>query len=48
MARVHDRMAAHDQGDIDGLRQLNDDLRALTDENDSLEERWLELGEQLD
>ena len=48
VARVHDRMAAHDQGDIDGLRQLNDDLRALTDENDSLEERWLELGEQLD
>ncbi|GGD35903.1 ABC transporter ATP-binding protein [Microbacterium faecale] len=48
VARVHDKMAAHDQGDIDGLRQLNDDLRALTDENDSLEERWLELGEQLD
>lgn len=47
VARVHERMATHDQGDLDGLRQLNDELRALTVENDELEERWLELGEQL-
>ncbi len=46
-ARIHERMAAHDQGDFDGLQRLNADLRALQEENDALEERWLELGEQL-
>ena len=44
---VHAKMAAHDQGDFDGLQKLNADLQTLRDESDSLEERWLELGELL-
>jgi ABC-type multidrug transport system ATPase subunit len=45
--KIHARMAAHDQGDFDGLQKLNTQLRELQDEADSLEERWLELGEQI-
>ncbi|NHI17371.1 ABC-F family ATP-binding cassette domain-containing protein [Microbacterium excoecariae] len=47
-ARIHDRMAAHDQEDFVGLGALNDDLRAIGAEVDALEERWLELGEALE
>ncbi|MTE22823.1 ABC-F family ATP-binding cassette domain-containing protein [Microbacterium sp. ZXX196] len=47
-ARIHDRMAAHDQEDFVGLGALNDDLRAIGTEVDALEERWLELGEALE
>ena len=43
--KIHARMAAHDQADVDGLQNLNADLSALSDESDALEERWLELGE---
>ncbi len=43
--KIHARMAAHDQADVDGLQKLNADLSALSDESDALEERWLELGE---
>ncbi|WP_156762117.1 ABC-F family ATP-binding cassette domain-containing protein [Microbacterium karelineae] len=42
---THDEMAAHDQGDFDGLSALNHRLRELQHEIDGLEERWLELGE---
>jgi len=44
---IHQKMAAHDQGDFDGLQKLNSELSVLRDEADSLEERWLELGEQI-
>jgi len=43
--KIHAQMAAHDQGDFDGLQKLNAELSALSAESDSLEERWLELGE---
>ncbi|WP_110588610.1 ABC-F family ATP-binding cassette domain-containing protein [Microbacterium suaedae] len=42
---THDEMAAHDQGDFEGLGALNERLRGLQEEIDGLEERWLELGE---
>ncbi|GGO58908.1 ABC transporter ATP-binding protein [Microbacterium nanhaiense] len=45
--KIHAKMATHDQGDFDGLQKLNAALRELQDEADSLEERWLELGEQI-
>ena len=43
--KVHQKMAAHDQSDFDGLRAHADDLRALEDEMAGLEEQWLELSE---
>ena len=45
--KIHAKMASHDQGDFDGLQKLNADLQALRDDSDSLEGRWLELGELL-
>ncbi|OCG74411.1 ABC-F family ATP-binding cassette domain-containing protein [Microbacterium sediminis] len=48
IAAIHADMAAHDSSDFAGLSALNDALRALEAETAELEERWLELGEQLD
>jgi len=45
--KLHEKMAAHDQSDYAGIGQLSDELRALDAENADLEERWLELSEQL-
>ena len=45
--RLHEQMAAHDQGDYAGVTRLADQLRALELENTELEERWLALSEQL-
>jgi len=45
--KFHEKMAAHDQSDYAGIGQLSDELRALDAENADLEERWLELSEQL-
>ncbi|WP_123302853.1 ABC-F family ATP-binding cassette domain-containing protein [Bogoriella caseilytica] len=45
--KVHDRMAAHDQGDYTGLAELTAELRALDEEEAELEERWLEVTEIL-
>ena len=45
---VHERMAAHDPSDFAGLQKLSDELRAAQDETSALEERWLELSDQLD
>lgn len=44
---VHQQMADQDPGDYDGLQRRADQLRELEDEVDSLEERWLELSEQI-
>ncbi|MBP2437676.1 ABC-F family ATP-binding cassette domain-containing protein [Microbacterium amylolyticum] len=44
---THAEMAAHDQGDFEGLGILNGKLRDLQEQNDALEERWLELSELL-
>lgn len=43
----HQQMADHDQSDFEGLGVLTAQLQALEDENAELEERWLELSEQL-
>ncbi|WP_261164637.1 ABC-F family ATP-binding cassette domain-containing protein [Microbacterium sp. Marseille-Q6965] len=48
VTRIHADMAAHDPADYDGLAALNADLRDRMAEITELEERWLELGEQLD
>ncbi len=45
IARIHERMAAHDHGDYEGLGRLNEDLRHVEAEQAALEERWLELSE---
>jgi len=45
--KLHEKMAAHDQSDYAGIGQLSEELRALDAENADLEERWLELSEQL-
>lgn len=42
---IHERMAAHDQSDYDGLARLNDELREAESETKTLEERWFELSE---
>ena len=48
MAALQERMAAHDQSDYEGLRELSDTARVLQSESDSLEERWLELSDRLE
>lgn len=44
----HDEFAAHDQSDYVGLGTLQAELAALESEHAALEERWLELSEQLE
>jgi ATPase subunit of ABC transporter with duplicated ATPase domains len=44
----HVEFAAHDQGDYKGLAALQAELDALESEAAALEERWLELSEQLE
>lgn len=48
IASLHDRMATHDPGDYEGLGRLTEELRAAESQTAELEERWLELSEQLD
>ncbi|MCU1418503.1 MAG: transporter ATP-binding protein [Schumannella sp.] len=45
---THDEFATHDQGDYAGLAVLQRQLAALESEAAALEERWLELSEQLE
>ncbi|MFZ1381230.1 MAG: ABC-F family ATP-binding cassette domain-containing protein [Scrofimicrobium sp.] len=45
---LQQRMADHDQSDFEGLAELTGELHRLTEEKDSLEEHWLELGEAID
>lgn len=47
IAGIHDRMAAHDQGDYDGLARLTEELRDAEAETVTLEERWFELSERV-
>lgn len=44
---LHEQMAAHDHSDYDGLQQHAERLRQVETEVEQLEERWLELSEQL-
>lgn len=45
--KLHERMAAHDHADYEGLARLTEELRSLEEELASLEERWLGLSELL-
>jgi ATPase subunit of ABC transporter with duplicated ATPase domains len=45
---THDRFAAHDQSDYEGLGVLQSELSALEAEHAAAEERWLELSETLE
>ncbi|MCP3426860.1 ABC-F family ATP-binding cassette domain-containing protein [Rothia sp. AR01] len=42
---LHEQMAAHDQSDYAGLAEFGKKTRAVQDEIDELELRWLELSE---
>lgn len=44
---VQQQLAAHDQSDYEGLQELAAVLREVESEVDTLEERWLELSDQL-
>jgi ATPase subunit of ABC transporter with duplicated ATPase domains len=48
IARVHERLAVHHQGDYVGLGVLGDELRALEASVAELETRWLEVSETLE
>ena len=43
--KIHEKLAAHDQSDYEGLGEITAELRAVEAEISSLEERWLELSE---
>ena len=45
---LHHRLVEHDQGDYTGLQRYGEELQEAEDEVTELEERWLELSEQLD
>lgn len=45
---VHGEMAAHDQSDYEGLSALTERLQQLEGEIAVLEERWMELAEELE
>lgn len=47
VAGIHDRMASFDQSDYEGVGTLNSELLAAEAEIAELEERWLELSEQV-
>ena len=47
IAAIDERLAEHDQADFDGLTALSQERTAATDEQATLEDRWLELSEQL-
>lgn len=44
---LHAKLAAHDQSDYQGLQEITAQLQEVERENEELEERWLELSEQL-
>lgn len=48
VSSVHAKMAAHDQSDFDGLTALTAELAAVNAEIGELEERWMELSEEID
>ncbi|RGE21103.1 ABC-F family ATP-binding cassette domain-containing protein [Leucobacter sp. wl10] len=43
IASIHERMAAHDQSDYEGIGRLSDESRDAEAETAALEERWFEL-----
>ena len=47
IAKVHAKMAAHDQSDYEGLGKFTAEINEYQSQIDQLEERWLELPELL-
>lgn len=47
-AGLHRKLAEHDPSDYQGLQRLSEQLNSLEAETADLEERWLELSDQLD
>ena len=47
VAAVHEKMAAHDQNDYQGLARLTEQLRELETRTAELEDRWLDLAEKV-
>ncbi|MBW3087473.1 ABC-F family ATP-binding cassette domain-containing protein [Bifidobacterium sp. 82T24] len=46
--KLEEQMAAHDPTDFEGLNKLNEQMKALTAENDDLEAEWMDLSEQIE
>ncbi len=44
---LHQKMALWDQSDYEGLSDLAEGLKTLTEQKEALEDRWLEIGEIL-
>lgn len=47
IAKVHAKMAAHDQSDYEGLGKFTAEINEYQSQIDQLEERWLELSDLL-
>lgn len=47
VADLHQRLSDHDHSDYVGLQRLSEQLRTTEDEAAKLEDRWLELSDQL-
>ena len=47
IAKVHAKMADHDQSDYEGLAKFTAEINDYQSQIDELEERWLELSELL-
>lgn len=47
-AEIEAKMAMHDMSDFVGLQAFNEQLQAISDEQDALEAEWLELSEGLE
>ena len=45
--KAHQQLAEHDQGDYEGLQRLTGSLRELEAEVATVEERWLELSDEV-
>lgn len=48
IAKKHEQLAAHDQSDYEGLGSITAELTGLEAETADLENRWIELSEQLE
>jgi ATPase subunit of ABC transporter with duplicated ATPase domains len=47
MEKIHAQMAAHDQGDYEGLARISSELGTATTNLDALESRWLDVADKL-
>lgn len=46
--KLHEKMAAHDQSDYEGLAKIGAEIQTIDEEVEELEMRWMELSEVLD